>query len=428
MKKQRLVRILSCAVFAVLCFLSVSKCADLLEDKKARIKYTPFFESRTDFDVIFLGTSHMYYHVLPMEMWREYGIASFNWGYNNSTPAVNYYLLQDILEYTSPKLIVIDIFGLIEYENYSNGKYRTDRLEQQHVQFDSFPVWSLNKARAAKDVFDDYENNDDFIWNFIMYHNRWNSLGKEDFEYGVSTEKGACFLSGLGEAKGPYKPLPEDEKTEINSVCYPYFLKTLEYCQEKGIQVLCVCLPYRAGKERQRVANTVGEAVGQYEGCSYVNALGLNIVDYDTDLYSDNKHLNYSGASKVTSWLGRYIRDNYRLDDCSGSESWIQDYRNYEEYKISNIMRQEDLPTYLVLLRDKTFSGKLVVHSRALLESERLMALCGNAGIVPVFSESESGGCAELTVQLSSTGEVIQEVRFRYAESDGLNIMDIVRQ
>ena len=130
--------------------------------------------------------------MLPMELWDKYGIASYNWGYSNCTPAENYYLIQEILKYTSPKLIVLDVYGVIEYEQYNNGKYRTDRIEQQHVQFDSFPL-SLNKIRAAKDLFDDYEHNEDFIWNFIMYHNRWSELDRSDFEYELNKEKGAYF-------------------------------------------------------------------------------------------------------------------------------------------------------------------------------------------------------------------------------------------
>lgn len=81
--KKKIHRVISTIVFFVLLVVAVFKCADVLEYKAARKKYTPFYESNTDFDVIYLGTSHVQNHILPMEIWKEYGIASYNWGYSN---------------------------------------------------------------------------------------------------------------------------------------------------------------------------------------------------------------------------------------------------------------------------------------------------------------------------------------------------------
>lgn len=423
MKSIRLKRIISCIVFVVLLFGAIAKCADVLEYKEARKKYTPFYKSETNFDVIFLGTSHMWNHVLPMELWEKYGIASYNWGYSNCTPAENYYLIRDILKYTSPKVIVIDVYGLTEYDVYGNGKYRTDRIEQQHVQFDSLPIWSKSKIEASKDVFDNYANNEDFIWNFIMYHNRWNELGKSDFEYDITTEKGAYFLTGLGTAS--FVPISEDEKKVINSVCYPYYLKIIEYCQEQGIQVLCAYIPFAAGEEQQRVANTIGDIVEPYENCSYVNMLTKDILDFNTDVCPDNSHLNYSGAYKVTSWLGQYLSDNYVFEDYSNNEYWNRDYADYCAYKISVLNQQETLPAYLVQLADDDFSAELEVYDYNLLKSERLSLLYDNANLTPVYSETDSEKCAHLVIYLVSTGEVVSDVYFSCDNTENLDILNI---
>lgn len=420
MKNKKIMRILSTVLFAVLLFCAVAKCADVLEYKEARKKYTPFFESETNFDVIFLGTSHMWNHVLPMEMWDEYGIASYNWGYSNCTPAENYYLIQDILKYTSPKVVVIDVYGLTEYENYNNGKYRTDRIEQQHVQFDSFPIWSKSKIEASRDVFDDYDSREDFIWNFIMYHNRWNELERSDFDYDLTTEKGACFLTGLGMAS--FVPIAESEKTEIDSVCYPYYLNIIEYCREQGIQVLCAYIPFAASEDEQKIANSIGDIVEQYSNCSYANMLNKAILDFNTDICPDNSHLNYSGASKVTMWLGQYLSDNYELDDYGNNEFWIDDYADYYDYKISVINQQTTLPAYLVQLADDDFSADLEVYDQSLLNSERLTLLCNNAGIVPTYEETVTDKCAHLIIRTVSSGEVISDVYFAYDDVGNFDI------
>ena len=417
MKNKKLMRIFSTVVFFGLLLLAVAKCADVLEKKEARKKYTPFFDSKTNFDVIFLGSSHMWNHVLPMEMWKEYGISSYNWGYSNCTPAENYYLLQDIVKYTSPKVVVIDGFGLIEYDGQNNGKYATDRIEQQHVQFDSFPIWSKNKIAASKDVFDDYDCNEDFIWNFVMYHNRWSELDQEDFEYEFTTEKGAYFLGGLGTSS--YTPIYEEETIEIDSICYPYYLKQIEYCMEKGIQVLCIYIPFGSmGEDTLKIANSIGKIVEKYPNCTYVNMLNENILNFKTDICPDNWHLNYSGAAKITSWLGKYLSDNYTLDDYRNDAYWNNDYADYYEYKVSKIQEQTLLTSYLVQLADQDFCAELEVYDKKLLNSDRFLMLLDNAGIIPKYVEKNTDKCVRLIIRSALTGDIIDDEYFMYESKD----------
>ena len=419
---KKLQKLISTILFVVLLVGAIAACANVLEAKNARIKYTPFYESETNFDVIFLGTSHMYNSVLPMEMWDKYGISSYNWGYSNCTPAENYYLIQDILKYTSPKVVVIDIYGLIEYEEYNNGKYKTERIGEQHVQFDSLPL-SLNKIKASQDIFDDYDNNEDFIWNFIMYHNRWSELEQSDFEYNITTQKGSKFLTNLGTTT--FQRISEDEKMEIDSVCCSYFLNLIEYCEKEGIQVLCVCIPRPADETGQRVANTVGDIIEEYPDCHYVNMLTEEIVDYNTDVNSDKSHLNYSGALKVTEWLGDYLSQNYELDDYSDNDSWNADYQSYYEYKAETMSGQAKLVNYLVLLADPDFSAELEFYDGNLASSERLMLLCDNAEISPIINEIESDYCAHLMIKSQITGEIVSEVNFSYKNATDLSIFKI---
>lgn len=420
---KRLQKIISAIVFLALLFGAILKCADVLESKEARKKYIPFYESETNFDVIFLGTSHVKDQVLPMEMWDEYGIASYNWGHSNCTPAENYYLIQDILKYTSPKIVVIDVYGITEYDDNNNGKYKTGKIEQQHVQFDSLPI-SLSKIKASQDVFDDYDNNEDFIWNFIMYHNRWSELGEEDFKYEITTQKGATFLTGLG--TGRFQRISEDEKREIDSVCYPYFLNLIEYCEEQGVQVLCVYLPYGAvGEGSQLIANSIGDIVEAYPNCHYVNMLTKNIVNLNTDVYQDNSHLNYSGSLKVTKWLGEYLVQNYELDDYSDNDSWYLDYQAYYEYKVKTLEQQTALVNYLVQLADSDFSAELEFFDENLFLSDRLMQLCNNAEISPIINEKESDYCAHLVIKSQVTGEIVSEVDFICDDITNLDIFSI---
>lgn len=351
-------KIISCTFFVVFFIIALFQVSKCLEYKGARTKYASFYNSETDYDVIFLGSSHAYNSIFPQELWKEYGITSYNWGYSNCTLAEDYYIVQEVLKYTSPKLIVVDLYGLVEYEQYNNGKYRSDRIEQQHIQFDAMPL-SLNKIRASQDIFDDYSGNLDFIFNFIMYHNRWNELSEGDFNVGSSAEKGASFLTGLGRDV-EFKLLDKNEKEKIDSVCYEYLLKLLDFCSNENIQLLCVYLPYPANDTNQKIANTVGDVINEYTNCKYINMLDKNILNLATDVYVDGSHLNYTGGVKATSWLGSYIKETYNIEDHSKDKeyslSWNEDYEKYLQLRINNICNHDNFYEKLLLLYGMEFN------------------------------------------------------------------------
>ncbi len=419
--KRKLKNFISFALFLVLLVGAIMGCADLFEYKEARIKYTPFFESKTNFDVIFMGTSHMHNSILPMELWNEYGIASYNWGYSNCTPAETYYLLQEVVKYTSPKVIVLDLYGLVEYKSYKNGKYRDDRIEQQHVQFDSLPL-SLNKIVGTQDIFDNYAHNYDFLWNFAMYHNRWEELGQKDFDYSYTTEKGALFLTGYGSFQ--FEPKTFEETYLPDTVCYDYFLKTLEYCEENGIPLVCTYTPFAAGETNQKIAQSIGSVIEQYEGCHYVDMLYQDIVDFSTDMYKDG-HLNYSGACKATSWIGEYLIRNYRLSDYSGNEYWQKDYQDYLEYKIQNLKNQTTLVNHLLLLYGDDFVCNLEVYDETLADAALLWQLADNVAVPAEVVPLDSNYSAKLTVTSAATGDIIVERYFSYDRNKTFNIQNV---
>ena len=66
--KRKIKIILSCII--ALCLTAALLCTstNLLEKKDSDSKYTPFFEQDADFDVLFLGTSHVGYGIYPLEL------------------------------------------------------------------------------------------------------------------------------------------------------------------------------------------------------------------------------------------------------------------------------------------------------------------------------------------------------------------------
>lgn len=407
----------------VVIFIAVLCCAlfllgKLFEEKSFKIYKGSYFESDKDFDVIFLGPSHMYNGVLPMELWAEYGISSYNWGYSNSTPAQSYYLLKDVIKYSKPKVVVIDTFGIVEYEGLGNGKYRNDGRMQSHVVFDGFPL-SLNKVKAAYDIFDDYDHPEEFLWNFVVYHNRWEEdshlfeqLKKE------SAEMGAEFLKGIGEGGldliDPSETYPDIE----SSVCYDYFLKIFDLCKEEGIQVVVTCLPHTMSDDSQRVANSIRNLTEEYDHVQYADILRSDAIICFTDTYEDGGHVNYSGACRTTSWLGKYLTENYDLESHFDDPYWQEQYLKYLQYRGEAIREADSLALYLNLLKNPGFSVSMDIYDESVCYRELEASEMYLSGITPNITTEETGRyCAHIVVN-NFDGSLIDEAYFAYEGED----------
>ncbi|HCM91434.1 MAG TPA: hypothetical protein DIS78_02540 [Lachnospiraceae bacterium] len=411
-------RIISVLLFLVILALSIKACVMLVEHKSSKIKYTDFFESETDYDCYLLGTSITLNSLLPMEMWENYGISAYNFGSSNCTPAEDFYIAREAMKYKKPRLVVIDMLGVVEFNEIGNGKYMYTQVEAQHTQFDCFP-YSRTKAEAVNDLFDIYDDRNDFLWNFIMYHNRWSELEEQDFRWRemLNVEKGALTNTGtLG--KAVFKPYLKDETISLEGVNYDYFIRLVEYCRDQGIDVLALYLPHPVEELNMRVANSIGAVADRYDNLEYINMLDMDILDPYTDFTSDNLHPNLSGALKISDYIGKYIRDNYDVSDFRDDPEWIDASAKYIEYKKENIIKQEALPYYLVQLSDDDFDGELIVYNDEIMDDEWLRRLFENAGITPL-NESAKGNeeCdAKITVYRAGTGEVVDTALFKYID------------
>ena len=95
------------------------------------------------------------------------------------------------------------------------------------------------------------------------------------------------------------------------------------------------------GAEKQAQYNYIKEIVESY-GYSFLNMNDADVakeigLDYAADFADYGNHLNAVGASKVTSYLGEYLTENYDFKDKRGDSqyaSWDESYELYlQEYE-----------------------------------------------------------------------------------------------
>lgn len=348
----------------------------VVERKNSYSKYEPFYQQEENFDVLFMGSSHVLNGVFPMELWNDYGIVSYNFaGHGNRLPTT-YWVMKNALDHTQPKLIVVDC-TMISLDD------KTGPIEQVHLSFDHFPL-SENKVAAIEDLFPKGDTKWDFLWKFSTYHNRWNTLTSEDYTPTLTIEKGAEARTGVAvPAKTKY--FENNYKTEGNTLGIQYLERIIKECKESDIEILLTYLPFPDPTGWQAESNRVKDIAKEYK----VNYLDFHTlykeINDKTDFYDKDSHMNPSGARKITSYIGEYIMDNYDIKDQRNNPlyaSWHNDYAIYSDFKLDNLKAEDDLNNYLMLLNDKNLSYALYLPTNpAIILNSVKVQLLKNIGI-----------------------------------------------
>ena len=357
------------------------------ERKDSRAKYAAFFDASQDFDVLYLGTSHVINAFFPMELWKDFGITSYNLAGHSSTMALNYWVLMNALEYTSPKLVIIDCYGACLEEKCASADYA-------HLSLDAFPL-TRTKLAAINDLFDtDSGRRFDFIWDFSVYHSRWKELTSEDFKPPASPEKGADSRVGVAV---PAVSVPSLKALDVSpdNTGISYLRRIVEECRSRGIDVLLTYLPFPAVEHDWMEANYISGFAAAH-GLDYVNFLGTEVVNFDTDCYDAASHLNPSGARKTSRYLGEYISTNYSLPDRRGNDaysSWNTDYSAYLALKRGLLMGQNELSIWLMLLSGADINSFVCIPAGSpALSDERIQKLIWNLGSSGAAGEIDTAG------------------------------------
>ena len=159
-------KLLSVCICLGLLAISVQAVSGILSNKESETNYKAFFEQSEDYDVLFYGTSHIHRAVDPMALWKDFGIVSYNMASDGCRIPTIYWQIRLSLEYTTPKLIVVDCAYLSREEKVSKDG-------AVHKALDAFPI-SRTKVEAVFDLYEDKDHREGMIFPFSTYHNRWN--------------------------------------------------------------------------------------------------------------------------------------------------------------------------------------------------------------------------------------------------------------
>ncbi len=358
MLKRKILRVIEALAFCAVLGAMLLALTNIVERKVSTNKFEPLLDAPEQYDVLFIGDSHMVNGVFPMELWADYGIASYNVSSWGNTLPVSYWVMQHVLEYAQPELIVIGVKD-------ADKPYKlTGSGSDVHTALDCFPL-SMTKIRAIEDLMSDPNLTDDagtpyteLKWEYYFtlgkYHTRWSELTRADFEPEYNKQKGAEMAINVAPPQD-YELLYEFETMDETGDGFGYLRMMIDDCRRRGIDVLLVHLPYPATVQDQLAANTVAN-IAQQKEVDYIDFVNLDtVVDYETDSFDGFSHLNPSGARKVTDYLGQYITTHYDIADHRGDAdyaAWNTMYDEYQRLKAGYVDMQTDLKNALMLLHD----------------------------------------------------------------------------
>lgn len=360
----------------------------VFERKYSYVKYYDFYQQEQDFDVLFLGTSHMLNAVYPMELWRDYGIVSYNLANHSENICTNYWQLRNALQYTTPKVVVVDLYA-VDGDSKVNEQYLHNFLDE--VPF------SMTKLEMVRDLLEP-EKRVEYLFNLSIYHSRWEELGTEDLRPVPGVEKGAEFRDDVT-VNVPPTLIPAQEYDSTERLNKQYLQKIIDLCKERNIDIILTYVPYTMPEGDQVVANW-GYAAAEQNNIPYLNFVYEDLdINYATDCADVAHHLNASGARKVTAYLGNYISKYYDVEDHREDPAyafWHQDYAEYKEKKLGWLNGQQNAWSYLLQLNDRDYLTKIyAAGSNYLYQDSEVKELVDNISVYGKVERLEALGVAE---------------------------------
>ncbi len=307
MKKKIVFFAATVLITVIICF-SFSR---LVANKESIKQYKDFFDHSNGYDVWFLGSSVVKHGILPVQLYKEYRISSYNRACQSAFLPVTYWIFVNALDYGRPKIVVID--------GYSISKQYDWCSQEINKAFDAFNL-SINKIRANYDLCICHEDKvlqrvpwgeAELLFPYERYHNRWNEITQEDFRLTSNSEFGAVPLNGIVKEYNDYGEFDKNAYLDLGTNDgVKYLNKLVDLCERMGFEVVVTYCQTEPSPEAYIERNYLKD-YAENRSISFIDCLESGIID-DIMYYYDGSHLNTEGAYILTDYIGERLK--YLID------------------------------------------------------------------------------------------------------------------
>lgn len=258
-------------------------------------------EKSNTIDVIFLGDSLIYSSISPMEIWNNYGYTSFDCAEAAQVIPDAYRYLKFSIETQHPKIIMME--ANVMFRNPSKRKM-TEKVALFFKQF--IPI--------------------------TKYHDNWKKfIDRGPKRRWINHDKGFKYITNTMASQNIQYMKFSKHFDKIPDQNLPYIKKIIELCKKNNVKLVLVSLPTQRSWQYKKHNTT--EKIAKENNLDFID---FNIVDvginWETDTKDNGAHLNYSGAKKISKYIGDYLRDTNLIEDHRGDKKYKSWYRAYQKY------------------------------------------------------------------------------------------------
>lgn len=410
--KIRLLAIWKVLVFLILGVILFGKIQNILTPRWENVERVVNGVNEVDFDVLFLGASHVTNGISPMELYEHHGIRSYALSSSMQSIPVSYYLLEKAYQTNEIQTVVLDVSMMFQ---------KPDNIGIRYI-MDTLGIGALKLEMAM-----DYEKNEwgngflSAILPILNYHTNWNGLtignfqqniisypilfGQEIYNQSVPAEFDLKRLDQativLSEYQGKQTERIGDHlNTKIfQEVLYNpsildenlgYFHKIQMLCQAHGsnlvlIKIPTLSLPNKAPGSWNKLKSSAMKKFAKGQNLIFLDLLYDvdSLVSFDTDTMDGGIHLNSDGAKKVCRYLGDYLIKNH-LAISNINPLYDNSLKKYQKINdVFTLIKTEDFYEYISQLKNTRGWDVLIVagYEYAMGMSENDYSLLKDLGL-----------------------------------------------
>jgi len=309
------IRAVTFGIIAILCICQVYKILSWKDTTGAYLSATQQLYATEDelIDLVFMGSSHCFCGVNPSVLWDTYGISAFDMAISGQDKSSTYHTLKELLKTQSPKVVCIDMWGVVfEEHGVESNVYRN--------------MLSMKTSSNSIELVQSYiekEEQADYILRWPIVHTRYRELQRYDFVQNDVSIYGRGFFSNYYIAPQNVFDTGIKECTALSEANRKWIDDLIKLSEEEGFTLIMFLAPTSLTAEEQMIVNGAEQYLNEMEievidFNHLVNEVG---IDYNTD-FTDSSHLNTRGANKLTAYFGEYLTANYDFEDHRGDEAY----------------------------------------------------------------------------------------------------------
>jgi hypothetical protein len=349
-----------CTVVAIGLYISDSKGVFDPNNKNNHTlkKWKAFYNFTEDHnvDVLLVGNSHLYTGINPKNLSARLGVNSFILASPGTHIGDTYFALKEALERTKPTHVVVETYGINEFNPYTLKK---GALSDQFKSFSArrnfwIKLMSTPKLFASKNYgyawSNTLRNHDYLLTNYEQIEKNTDSRSRfsKKREGDLYLGRFVRFTKGITDSVlNIYKEKGarvEGDDYSWNSYTKKYVNAIVELCKEKNIELIFLTLPMY----KEHISNYPIWEEELNELIEQTNEPWLNLQNADfhdifgpesfESTYNSNQHMTYNGSMLATHELADYIEKNSdeslpnRFDDSEWRELFYGEEGFFEHH------------------------------------------------------------------------------------------------